>query len=285
MRRPESFPLVVLGAALAAAIAIGSHVPARAQAGGDQSLTLENIAGRPTGTLRLPQAPARPPVVLLMAGSGADAAALATALAAEGVASLRQDGNMVTTEATAQWIARLRNDARFPTVTVFAEGVTMTAVVVAARAARADGVVTRGETTRAAAEIARLVARVGGATDGTSIAAFARSVPVLGRRGAPTVARPTTARRSPRQVAMASVGSVRVGIEWGAPEKRARDVWGGLVPWNAIWMPGADEAPCRCRTRPATTRTPASARRWRRSQARVASRCFPQGSCESRGAP
>jgi hypothetical protein len=149
---------------------------------------------------------------------------------------------MVTTEATAQWIALLRNDVRFPTVTVFAEGVTMPAAVVAARAARADGVITRGDTARAAADLARLVAKAGTATDAASIAAFARTVPVLGRRGAPTATRPTTARRSPRQVAMGSVGSVRVAIEWGAPQMRARDVWGGLVPWNAIWTPGADEA-------------------------------------------
>jgi len=242
MSRPERFPLFVLGAAVAA-IAIGSYAPVRAQTGGEQPVTLDNVAGSPTGTLRMPASPARPPIVLLMAGSSADATGLATALAAEGVASLRQDGNMVTTDATAQWIALLRNDVRFPTVTVFAEsGVTMSAAVVAARVARADGVITRGATTRVAADIARLVAKVGTATDAASIAAFARAVPVLGRRGAPSVARPTTARRSPRQVVMGSVGSVRVAIEWGAPQMRARDVWGGLVPWNAIWMPGADEA-------------------------------------------
>ena len=242
MRKPESLPLLVLGAALVAAIAIGSRAPVRAQTGGDQSVTLENVEGRPPGTLRVPATPARPPVVLLMTGSAADSGALAAALSADGIASLRPDGNMVTTEATAQWIALLRNDVRFPTVTVFAEGVPLSAAVIAARAARADGVITRGDTTRAAAEIARLVPKAGTATDTASIAAFARTVPVLGRRGAPTSARPTTARRSPRQVAIGSVGSVRVAIEWGAPQMRARAVWGGLVPWNAIWMPGADEA-------------------------------------------
>jgi hypothetical protein len=38
------------------------------------------------------------------------------------------------------------------------------------------------------------------------------------------------------------VGSVRVAIEWGAPQKRGREIWGSLVPWNRVWMPGADEA-------------------------------------------
>ncbi len=147
----------------------------------------------------------------------------------------------------AQWIAFLRNDERFPTVTVFGEGAGLQAAVIGARAARADGVVTRGEAGEAAQEIARLVAKTTAldtgqaAGDAARIAAFARSVPVLGRRGT-TAARPATARRSPRHVILSTIGSVRVGIEWGQPQKRGREIWGNLVPWNEISMPGADEA-------------------------------------------
>jgi hypothetical protein len=38
------------------------------------------------------------------------------------------------------------------------------------------------------------------------------------------------------------VGGVRVAIEWGQPEMRGRTIWGELVEWDRVWMPGADEA-------------------------------------------
>jgi len=41
---------------------------------------------------------------------------------------------------------------------------------------------------------------------------------------------------------MTTIGSVRVAVEWGQPQMRGRDIWGALVPWGAVWMPGADEA-------------------------------------------
>ena len=176
----------------------------------------------------------------------ADGPEFAAALASEGVASLRIDAPD-SEETAARWIALLRNDARFPTVTVFGEGTTVNAAVVGARAARADGVVTRGATTAADAEIARLVAAKttvsSGLTagDAASIAAFVRTVPVLGRRGT-SAARPTATRRSPRQVVLSSVGTVRIGIEWGQPQKRGREISGSLVRWNEVWMPGADES-------------------------------------------
>lgn len=221
-------------------------LPVHAQSPTDQAraLTLETPRGRLTGQLLAPAAPSRPPMVLLVAP--ADGSELATALAAVGVASLRID-SPDSEDTAAQWIAMLRNDARFPTVSVFGEGPSQSAAIVAARAARADGVVTRGQTPAADAESARLVAAKttvsSGSTagDAAAIAAFVRTVPVLGRRGT-TAARPTAARRSPRHVLLSSIGPVRLGIEWGQPQKRGREIWGSLVRWNEVWMPGADEA-------------------------------------------
>jgi hypothetical protein len=215
-----------------------------AQSPTDQAQILETARGPVTGLLRVPGSPTRSPVVFLVAA--ADGPALATALAAAGVASLRIDPPD-SEDTAARWIALLRNDERFPTVTVLGERTTINLAVVAARAARADGVVIRGSTTAADAEIARLVAAKtsvdSGSTtgDAVAIAAFARTVPVLGRRGT-TTARPATARRSPRHVVVSSIGAVRIGIEWGQPQKRGREVWGNLVRWNEVWMPGADEA-------------------------------------------
>jgi hypothetical protein len=75
----------------------------------------------------------------------------------------------------------------------------------------------------------------------SAIATFARDVPVLGRRGT-RAARPETKRGSSRRVVLTTVGTTRAGIEWGSPQKRGRVIWGTLVPWNSVWMPGADEA-------------------------------------------
>jgi hypothetical protein len=41
---------------------------------------------------------------------------------------------------------------------------------------------------------------------------------------------------------MASIGQVRVSIEWGQPTMNGRTIWGELVEWGRVWMPGADEA-------------------------------------------
>jgi len=226
------------------AMAAAASLHAHAQAGADQAQTLETSRGRMTGHLRVPVSPSRPPVVFLVAP--ADGTELAAALAAQGVASLRIDPPDAE-DTVAQWIAWLRNDERFPTVTVLGEGGSLDAAVVGARAARADGVITRGPTSAADAEIGRLVASKtavnSGATagDATAIAAFVRTVPVLGRRGTSAL-RPAAARRSPRHVLLSAIGAVRIGIEWGQPQKRGREIWGSLVRWNEIWMPGADEA-------------------------------------------
>ena len=231
--------IVIVAAALAAST-IG--VAGRAQNPDEQTVNLSLSGGATaTGVLRVPSA-TRPPVVFLV--TEGDAGALAGALALERVATLR-----VTTkspEVLAQWISFLRNDERFPLVTVFAEGRDLAAGVIAGRAARADGIATRGDTSSAAAELTRVVATVkpidasSAADAARQIAAFARSVPALGRRGSSPTR--TLARRSLRHTEMTTIGGVRVAVEWGQPQMGGRDIWGALVPWGAVWMPGADEA-------------------------------------------
>ena len=210
-----------------------------------QTLTLETAGVRSTAQLTLPASPTRPPLVVWQAAEGDKRAdEIASSLASHGVASVR----VVATGSPnpvdlAQWIAHLRNDERFPTLTLFSEH---EAGVIAARAARADGLVTRLEATD---ELGRVIAHriaIPAATTtsaeiASTIAAFAQDVPALGRRGT-RAARPETRRGSPRQVVLTTVGATRVGIEWGSPQKRGRVIWGTLVPWNAVWMPGADEA-------------------------------------------
>ena len=47
---------------------------------------------------------------------------------------------------------------------------------------------------------------------------------------------------SPRTTSAGVIDGVTISIEYGAPSKRGRVIWGGLRPWNEWWMPGADEA-------------------------------------------
>jgi hypothetical protein len=217
-------------------------VSGRGQNAGEQGVSLSFPNGDiASGILRVP-ALTRPPVVCLVTDS--DAGALAAALGAEGIASLRL--NAQTADLMAMWISYLRNDERFPLVTVFAEGRLLAEGVIAGRAGRADGIITRGDTTSATAELSRVVATVKtidattAADAARQIAAIARSVPALGRRG--TSPTRTVARRSLRHTVMTSIDGVRVAIEWGQPQMRGRNIWGELVPWGEVWMPGADEA-------------------------------------------
>ena len=47
---------------------------------------------------------------------------------------------------------------------------------------------------------------------------------------------------SGRGEARATIGGATVGIDYGTPAKRGRQVWGGLVPWGAVWRTGANLA-------------------------------------------
>ena len=235
-----------LGLLFAASAIAAPSVHMRAQTSADQTVVRDIAGGRLSATLRVPASPAAPPAVLV--ASAADTAALAAALADKGVATLRVPPANVDAQTLADWVSWLRNEGRFPITAVFGEGAPLLNGVIAARAARADAVLTRGDAIAARAELGRLMAKhldvpAGSATDDAArIQAFVRDVPPLGRRGAPQVARPSTPRRSPRHVVMATVGSVRIAIEWGQPQARGREIWGALVKWDDHWMPGADEA-------------------------------------------
>jgi hypothetical protein len=47
---------------------------------------------------------------------------------------------------------------------------------------------------------------------------------------------------SGRGEARAMLGGATVTIDYGTPAKRGRTVWGGLVPWGAVWRTGANLA-------------------------------------------
>jgi hypothetical protein len=49
-------------------------------------------------------------------------------------------------------------------------------------------------------------------------------------------------RPSPRDSAVVSLGDADVKVCYGAPSARGREVMGGLVPYDAPWRAGADEA-------------------------------------------
>ena len=48
--------------------------------------------------------------------------------------------------------------------------------------------------------------------------------------------------KSPRTTSTGVVDGVEISIEYGAPSKRGRAIWGGLLRWHEWWMPGADTA-------------------------------------------
>lgn len=48
--------------------------------------------------------------------------------------------------------------------------------------------------------------------------------------------------KSPHKSAMANIGDVHVHIEYNSPSVRNRIIWGGLVPYNQVWVTGAHMA-------------------------------------------
>ena len=51
-----------------------------------------------------------------------------------------------------------------------------------------------------------------------------------------------TLKGSPTRVAMATVGKSHVHITYQSPGVKGRVIWGGLVPYNAVWVTGAHTA-------------------------------------------
>lgn len=49
-------------------------------------------------------------------------------------------------------------------------------------------------------------------------------------------------RPSPMAIARVSYKDTYVKITYGQPQKRGREIFGGLVPYNAVWRTGANEA-------------------------------------------
>ena len=47
---------------------------------------------------------------------------------------------------------------------------------------------------------------------------------------------------SVRDTARATVGSAEVWVDYGRPLKRGREIFGNIVPWNAVWRTGANAA-------------------------------------------
>lgn len=49
-------------------------------------------------------------------------------------------------------------------------------------------------------------------------------------------------RISPKALVQQTVGFTEVSIEYSRPGVKKRKIWGGLVPYNAVWRAGANEA-------------------------------------------
>lgn len=49
-------------------------------------------------------------------------------------------------------------------------------------------------------------------------------------------------RVSPHETAAHRVGRATITVTYGRPAKRGRAIFGALVPFDRVWMPGADEA-------------------------------------------
>jgi hypothetical protein len=47
---------------------------------------------------------------------------------------------------------------------------------------------------------------------------------------------------SPRDSMTATLGAARLTIDYSRPAVRGRRIWGGIVPWDAVWRLGADVA-------------------------------------------
>lgn len=51
-----------------------------------------------------------------------------------------------------------------------------------------------------------------------------------------------TLKGSPKMVAMANVGNAHIHITYNSPGVKNRQIWGGLVPYDQVWVTGAHSA-------------------------------------------
>ncbi len=58
----------------------------------------------------------------------------------------------------------------------------------------------------------------------------------------PVEAQRPRVRVSPHETAASVVDGAKISITYGRPSMRGRKIFGGLVPYGRVWMPGADEA-------------------------------------------
>lgn len=49
-------------------------------------------------------------------------------------------------------------------------------------------------------------------------------------------------RLSPHESSSGKVGEANITVTYGRPYKKGREIYGGLVPFDAVWRTGADEA-------------------------------------------
>lgn len=49
-------------------------------------------------------------------------------------------------------------------------------------------------------------------------------------------------RASPAKMATGTIDEAAITINYSAPSVKGRKIWGGLVPYNAVWRTGANEA-------------------------------------------
>lgn len=62
------------------------------------------------------------------------------------------------------------------------------------------------------------------------------TLPALAERG------DDTDRKSKNGKATGTIDGVEITLEYGRPQVRDREIWGGLVPYGKVWRTGADEA-------------------------------------------
>jgi hypothetical protein len=66
------------------------------------------------------------------------------------------------------------------------------------------------------------------------------SVPMA--QAGPTFAKRPLGQLSPRDTARANIGGSEVWVDYSKPQKRGREIFGNVVPWNMVWRTGANSA-------------------------------------------